>query len=204
MPPAAPLTIDPARLQALEAIEAVVGKIGNNPAARKLFLNARKAVEPDAVIPELDAAKPIEDALSQTNKKIDDFLAAQTKLEEERKAREVSDQFAAAWESSKRRVQERESYYDETIVEIEKLAKERNIVDFEAAAALWDKMHPPQALITPSGFGPFGLYQQTPAENDEAGKAIKALFDSRGEDSGALSNLIQMGLAEARGQRMAA
>lgn len=197
--------VDPARLKQLEGFEAVLNKIGNDKDARALFLQARKKIDPNAVIPEIDAAAPVNAAIETISKKIDTFLEGQAKAEAARKEREAVDSFNSNWESTKRAVQDREGYFDETIKEIEKLAQERQLPDFEAAAALWDKNHPPQTLATPSGFGPWGMFGNAGSADTEAHqKAMKTLIETHGEDQGVLSNLIQMGLAEARGQRFAA
>ena len=151
---------------------------------------------PNTAIPEIDAPAAV---LDEVAKERDARLALQKRLDDKEAADELkarNDAFAAEWAGKKSSLA-KQGYTDEGIVAIEKLAQERGIVDLEAAAALFDRLHPPAEPVSPNGFGGFDMF----ATSEEENKDMKALIDSRGEDESALRGLVNTALTDSRSGR---
>src|SRR5574337_1263076 len=80
-----------------KAVVDVVAKMMSNPAARRKVQEARKLVDPNAVIPEIDAAKPYEEKLDALAKALDEEKAARLKEKEEREASEKQGELKSRW-----------------------------------------------------------------------------------------------------------
>ena len=171
-----------------------VNAMMNDPKARKLVQQAQKIVNPNVVIPELDAAEPVlteMTALREENAKLAKRMDLE-KEERENSARIAS--FTQSWEAKKSGLRQR-GYTDEGITAIEALAEERGIVDLEAASALFDRLHPPAELADPTSFNSFTMF-----ENGTTNEDFKKLLEAQGDDSVAERNMINAALAEVRGQ----
>jgi hypothetical protein len=186
--------IDETELDNYRRVARAVQTMEKNPKSRKLILEANKAAFPDMVIPEIDAKNEVLEvanaataAATAAQKQIDGWIAAQ-------EAQKKVDEFRSAWEGKKNTLRN-QGYTDEGITKIEALAQERGIPDLDAAAALFDKLNPPPMPASPSGYGSFDLF----SPSDREGAEVKALLESKGEDSMALSKLIDSTLTEIRG-----
>ena len=62
--------IDENELAGLKSLQSTVQKWLGNPGARRKILEAQKVLDPNIVIPELDAAKPLEEALAKMDEKL--------------------------------------------------------------------------------------------------------------------------------------
>src|SRR5215469_17452183 len=71
----------------------LVGKMLKNPEARRRVLEAQKIIDPNTVIPEIDSAKPVHDAVTALGDKFDKALAEireeRTKEKEEKRLEEL-------------------------------------------------------------------------------------------------------------------
>lgn len=193
------IEIDEDELTATRGLVQVMSKMTGNPQARRLLQQARKLVDPDVAIPELDAAE-------STSKIVDEVRSELTKWREEQTARDrkaVEDaeksRFATNWNASKDALRQ-EGYFDETIAEIEQLAEKRGIPDLEAAAALYRKLNPPSEVSSPYSGQNLSLFEIKPDEKS----FMVAMMASQGEDEGSLRTEVNTALAEFRGQRRAA
>lgn len=188
------IEVEEADLLASRQLSTLVGKMMQNPKARRKVLEARKEVEPEAVIPELDAARPVESAVAEVSAKFDKFVEAQEKRDAEREAEAKRRAFQDEW-NEKREGLRASGYTDAGITAIEKLAEEKGIPDLEVAAAYFDRLNPPAMPVQSSGLGMFGIGEP---QKDDSG-LVKKLMDSKGEDEGALRELIGEALTEVRG-----
>jgi hypothetical protein len=181
-----------ASAQTVKAVQAMLA----NPKARSLLLNAQKIINPNAVIPEIDAKAPIE---AEIAKEREARLALEKRLDDEKAANEAAAKtrsFKDKWEADKADLR-RQGYTDEGVSKIEKLAEERGIPSLEAAAALFDKLNPPATVAAPSGgIGGWDLFQ--PAAEEDTN--MKKLLESKGEDNMALNSMINSALTEVRGK----
>ncbi len=194
-------------------IRAVNGMLAN-PAARKLLLQARKTADPNAVIPEIDAAAPINSTLDEIRAAMaaekqaaaDERTAAKAEREAEKAAREAEKEaerqaklvadFEANWTRQKAALRQ-EGWRDEGIAEIVAHAEKNGIADLEIAAAHWEKLHPPAEPVQPNSTGSWGFMDNIPDDD----KFVKAMIASKGEDEGALNAEINAALKDFRAQQ---
>jgi cytochrome P450 len=193
--------IEEADLKANQTLANTIQAMLRHPEARKRVLEAQKIIQPNAVIPEIDAAKPVTDAIEAMRKEMAEERAARQKeKEEELTARRVND-FKSSWERAKDTV--RGLYTDlneDGISAIEKMAEERGIADFEAAAALWRRDHPPATPQAPGGSG--WAFFEDPQDNVK--EFMEKQMASKGEDESGLARQVNSVLADIRGTKRAA
>ena len=175
------------------------GKLMSNPKARKLVQQATKEVDPTAVIPEIDSQTEVLGEVAAVRAEI----AAMKKADEDRRTQDESDKrlqaFQNSWNGQKDKLRS-QGWQDEGITAVETLAQERGLVDLEAAAALFEKIHPPSNPVSPATLGLGGFDLMTPPENDakDIEALVKSYGDSRSDDNTALSHLINAALTDVR------
>lgn len=191
----AKVEIDETEFQNSTKLRDTVAAILKNPSARRKMLEAQKEVFPDSVIPELDAAKPVADAVEAVKKEFADFKKAQ----EEQRAKDEQDRLdrdrTSKWTAGQQRLRER-GLTDEGIKAVEDLMVAKGIADHDDGFIIFERLHPPQTpAVSSSGSGPWGFMDQPDETLD---KNFKALIDSRGEDERAVNALINSALTEVR------
>jgi hypothetical protein len=196
----AKVEVEEADFLANQKVLGLVQKMVADPKARRKVLEAQKIVEPNTVLPTdyqdevMAEVKKTNDAVAALNKKYEDEKAAA-------EAQKRTDAFQKAWGDAKAQAI-KDGVQPEAVAEIEKLATERGIPDFEAATALYLKQHPPAAPAAPNagnGFGGFNFFE--PGPDDGAKKDMDALLASKGESEGTLNSMIGRALADSRGTR---
>lgn len=166
-----------------------------NKEARALLLKARKISDPSAVIPEIDAAEPVNAQVDEIKKMMAEEKAAREADKAERAQAEKLAEFARGWEKQRSKLRA-DGWRDEGIENIEKLAQERGIPDLEVAAAYFEKLHPPAEPVQPNGSGSWGFFGDQPEDDT----FIKAMLASRGDDEAALDREIAATLKDFRSQ----
>ena len=170
--------IDESELSGLRQLQQTVQKWMGNPATRQKVLEAQKILNPDAVIPEIDAKKPIEEALGKLDARFADF---EKRLDEDKAAREEAKKLAelnSRWSKGQNQLRE-QGYTQEGIDKIEKLMEERGIADHDAGAALFDRLNPPEQPILPQNSGFDMLTEAFSPAGDAAAEADrKMLFEN--------------------------
>lgn len=168
-----------------------------NPKARPLVLRAQKETFPDAAIPEIDAAKPIEDAVGAVRKEFEEFKAAQAKEKQDQEAQARTSAFIAQWELQKKNVRERyRDWNEKAIEEVEKFAQEKGIPDFEAAAARYRELNPPAQIAESSGSGGWNFFD---SPQDDIKDFMEKQMASKGDDDIGLDRQVRSVLAELHG-----
>lgn len=192
------IEVDEAAWLASQNLTKVVQQIVAHPEAKKLIQRARKIVDPNAPIPP-DPTEPLEAKIGELTKTIEEEKKA--RLEREAKQEEDGKiaAFKAEWDRQKSALAAR-GFTDEAIGEIEKHAQTEGIPNLRAAAADWEKLHPPAEPAAPSGFGSFNLFEPSEKEGDE----MKKLLETRGESESVLNSMVHKTLQDVRGQRRAA
>ncbi|MDE2097100.1 MAG: hypothetical protein KGL39_07630 [Patescibacteria group bacterium] len=169
--------VDEADLLRSRQLAEAIQKINAHPEGRKLLAKAQKTAFPEMPIPE----DYQDEVLRVVQEEREARLALEKKIAEEAAAREAAEkqrEFVSAWQRQQNAVRERyPELNEEAIKAIETMASERGIPDFEAAAALWVRDHPPATPATPSGFGAFNLFDQ-PAPEDDRAKYMDELMKS--------------------------
>lgn len=171
-------------------------KMMQNPKARQLLTESAKIVNPNAVTPELDAKNEVLGALAEERAeriKLQEQIAADRAARDEEKQLQT---FQRSWED-KRGSLRKLGYTDDGIEKIEQLAQERGIVDLEAAAALFDRMNPPQQVTASSGFAPFDTFNPSDRDNEN----FKALMEAKGDDPMTENKMIREALDDYRSGR---
>ena len=117
-----------------------------NPKTRSKLLGLVKDLNPDAPIPELDVAAPLQAQLEEFRKEIGGTVAElKDALTKDKQARDVTSVIER--ERSKLR---KMGYDDEGIAGIEKVMEDRGVVDYDMAAAYYDKTLPKPEPINDS------------------------------------------------------
>lgn len=188
--------IDESELLAQQSVTRAVNQMLANPKARKMLLAARKEADPDAVIPEIDAAAPLaaeQAALRQML--LDDKAERAADKAAAAEARSVQ-QFEDGWNRQKSALRNA-GWRDEGIEAVEQFARENAIGDLGIAADAWEKRHPPAEPVQPNGSGSWGFFDQP---SDAPDTFIKAMVETKGDNEGALDAEIQSALRDYRSQ----
>jgi len=148
-------------------------QLAENPATRKDVLRLTKKLKPDLPIPELDIEEHTHNAVSLSNKRVEDLEA---KLRERDALQDL--------EVRRNRLMKKGLIQNESdIEEVEKVMLEKGITNHEAAAEYWQWMKQ-SAAPTPSGYNPSAInkfdlskYWKNPVAGarDEAAKALNEL-----------------------------
>lgn len=187
--------VDEAQFLEAQGVIAAVNEILAHKDARQMMLKARKLANPKVVIPEIDAAAPINNEVAELRKIIEDDRRARAQEREEAAIAAKTAEFQNEWDKQKRRLRDA-GWRSEGIEAVEKHAQERGIGDLEVAAAHWEKLNPPQEPAMPNGGASWGFFDQ-PADDD---KFVEKLLSGRGEDESALSAEIASTLRDFRTQ----
>lgn len=190
------IEVDEVEYQNQQQLTRLYGSMMQDPKSRELLTKAAKIVNPKAVTPELDAKEEVLAALAAER---EERLALQASIaadKAERAEKENLQAFSTSWEQ-KRGSLRKLGYTDDGIEKIEQLAQERGIVDLEAAAALFDRMNPPQQVTASSGFAPFDTFNPSDRDNEN----FKALMEAKGEDPMTENKMIREALDDYRSGR---
>lgn len=184
--------IDETQLANYRNLSDLMGKMMADPNARKLVQQAHKAINPNVVIPEIDATKPIMEEIG----KVREELAAEKKAREDETTKRVEAERRAElngkWGQGQGRLRE-QGYTAEGIGAIEKIMEERGIVDHEVAAAYFDRLNPPTTPVASSG-NRFDIFSPEQRSDEN----IKMLFD--GKVDSFLNTTINQALKDVRGK----
>ena len=188
--------IDEEDLRASVTLRNTIGTWMKNPAARRKLLEAHRAADPKADIPELDQPDPIDARLTPVLTELADLRKA-AKDRDERDERDKSlGALKRSIEDGFDRLRRNEGLTQQGEEAINKLMEEKGITDPEIAYSHFIRMHPPQSLATPGSAGIFGvLSPPTDADTD-----VKALIASKGESTPVVDKMIRDALVEFRGQ----
>jgi hypothetical protein len=191
---------DEAELLASRSVVNTVNAMLANKDARKLLLQARKITDPNASIPEIDAAVPVRAEVDEMKKLLEEDRKERQK-ERDEQAQALAMERANAAVGQQRERLRAQGWRDEGIAEIEKFAAEHGVPDLEIAASHWEKLHPPAEPATPNGSGSWNFFDDQTSENDK--KFVETMINTKGEDEGALNAEIRAALTEVRGSQPA-
>lgn len=160
---------------------ALLEKLGANPKTRLGVQRLIKEIEPERVIPELDAAQPVLDEL----KALRDQIAAKEKAETERdaaRAKEAEERETAQKIERGRTMLRGKGYQKEGIEKIEKLMVDRDLGDFDAAMALFERDQPKENPAIPSSLNRSWDFLM-PGEDDKDTISAVTLPKGRGQEN---------------------
>lgn len=133
-------------------LEAAWTKLLSGP-QRQTVLKAYKEAFPDAVVPELDAAAPLNADIAALRKEFDDYREGVKKADEERrsKRREESAQNTVA--DGRRWLRTEKKLDDEGEKAVEQIMQDKGIADYEVAYHHWKAQQSPEPTSLPSAYG---------------------------------------------------
>ena len=191
------IEVDEATLAKNQQLVGLINKMLAHPEARKKVMAAHKDVDPTVVIPEIDAAKPLDDAMAAITKRMDDFMADQEKRAKDREDAERKATFVTNFEKGRAGLRAA-GVTDEGITAVEALMEKHGIIDHEIGWAAFSKLNPEPTPLPPApNFGFNGLFDSSDKNPDEF---LKAMHASRGLDEAALDRRIHEVITETRQQ----
>jgi hypothetical protein len=137
-----PVTIDDERAQVLEGANRLMDQLLTNPKTKHVVERAIKEIHP-AVVTDADRAQPLIAAITNVNKKVDQTINYL-------RSKELDGALGAQFD----KVKTDYGFTDEGIDELKKFMIAEKIPQAEAAAALWQRRHPPAPPQAPSLFAP--------------------------------------------------
>lgn len=180
--------VDESQWNSAQNVVRSVTEIMKDPKRRMRLLELQKEAEPNAVIPELDAARPVQEAIEGITKQ---FAELKTELQSEREKREQDEKlakFQARYEAG-RKLLAQNGYNEDGVKAIEKLMEERGIADHEDALVVYERLHPPQQPIKSMNTAVSGFLAA--AKDDGADELTKRLIASKGHDPWVLDRMIE-------------
>jgi hypothetical protein len=190
--------IEEADLLNYRHIHGMVDTIMRQPELRKTFLETAKKANPRLAIPEVDAAAPVLAAVGGIQKRLTDFLAAQT--ERERKAEEDGRirAFQSRWADQEQALL-RGGWQAKGIEGVKKFAEENGISDLGIAADAFERRNPQPDPARSSGGGWGNLFGGGAVSTEDT--FVKDMMNASGQDEGRLDREINATLADIRGAR---
>jgi hypothetical protein len=186
--------IEESQLGAYQKVTEELNRLLNNPKTRRMVLQAKKTLDPDAMIPELDAAEPLRQEQSALAEKIDQMQKRLEEAEEKRAERERLTELSKTWESGRNKLRA-SGYTDEGLANVEKFMEEKGVADHEVAAAAFERLHPPVEPVRSVGGNRFDLF----SADDRSSDHMKALLGNP-DDPMALDAIINDTLRQVRGR----
>jgi hypothetical protein len=182
--------VDESQWNSAQNVVRSVTEIMKDPKRRMRLLELQKEAEPNAVIPELDAQKPVQEAIDGISKKFDEFRAEMQTEREKRQNDDKLAEFTKKYEAG-RKVLGANGYNDDGIKAIEKLMEERGIADHEDALVIYERLHPPQQPIKSTSAAVSSFLAQARSDADGGDELNKRLIASRGQDPWVLDRMIE-------------
>lgn len=189
------IEVDELEFQNNKQLKDLVGKMLKNPDARRRVLEAQKIIEPNAAIPELDAAKPVQDAVAALSEKFDKAIGEIKADRDKEKDEARLASLQSRWRSGQDFLKAN-GYNEEGIKKVEDIMEKRGIASHEDAAKIFEFENPPPPPTTPSGMGSYNFFAK-----DNGGDDWKELLQSRGESESVLNKMTSAALADVRNQR---
>lgn len=157
--------IDETELVNYRNITGAVQKMLANPQTRSKLLEAQKIINPNAVIPEIDSAKPVYEAL--------DSMKAELKAAKEQREADLAEArkekamegLRSKWEAG--RIKARKAGYTEEGMQLlEAFMEEKGVADHEVAMPAFERLHPQQDMVDTSASGKFDVFGGIKQDDD--------------------------------------
>lgn len=132
------MEIDDAIARNLQAAAQLVDTLQKDPKTRRGFLGLIKTVKPDVSIPELDAAAPIEEAISKLTNEISSLKTSLSQKDAD-----------ADLAGERKRLKKDHAYTDEGIKELEKFMIDHNVGEHEVARLAMEASRPKPSPLRP-------------------------------------------------------
>ncbi len=171
----AKIEIEESELANLKAVNTFVEAGLKNPKTRTQLLGVQKTLNPEAVIPELDAAEGVMKSVNAISERLDGFMKKlderDTQSEETRRTNALQEKMTKGQQYLRD-----SGYGDDGVKKIEELMLQEGISSYAAGMAYFERLNPPPK---PSN----GSSSRWPAPiGDIASPDNKALWESQGDD----------------------
>jgi hypothetical protein len=189
--------IDEEDVRASVVLRNTVAKWMKNPAAHRKLLEAHKAFDPNAQIPELDQPDPVEARVAPV---ASELAALRKELADERSARAAKEQLdvlSNKIETGLARIARDENLTPDGIAAVRKLMEEEGITNPEIAWSHFTRLHPPQMPVTPGGNGAAWNFMEPPPDDQVD---LKKLIETKGESNQIVDKMVRDTLNDFRGQ----
>lgn len=169
--------IDESELENYKSLTGFIQKALANPKTRESILRAQKTLNPDASIPELDAAEPLRNELTAMREEMKTFREETLREKQDRDQAEKMSKMSQKWEQGRDRVRA-QGYSEDGIKAVEALMENEGILNHEAGLAYFERLNPPSDPIA-VGSSRFDLFGQKEGDDD----FMKSLMESGGDMS---------------------
>src|SRR5271155_4391710 len=186
--------IDETRLGSLNAVAQIADALLKNPKTRKKYLEAVKEARPDLPIPEIDAAAPVQNEISEIKKMVSETLEKFAKDRDDEKQDRVLSSVKERYAKGKQGLSDL-GYTPEGIADLEKFMESNGLTDFELARKAYEFDNPRPAPARPSRGNFWDAQEAKAAGSDDY---FKKLFETGGQDESVLDAQISTVLTEAR------
>ena len=153
----ATVEIDETELVNYRNITSAVQKMLANPQTRGKLLEAQKIINPNAVIPEIDSAKPVYEALDSVRAELKAVKEQREADLAETRKEKAMEGLRQKWEAGRVKAR-RAGYTVEGLQSLEAFMEEKGVADHEVAMPAFEKLHPPQDMVDTSGSGKFDVF----------------------------------------------
>jgi hypothetical protein len=185
--------IDEAELRSHRAVTEAMQKMLANPKTRGQLLRLQKTVNPDLVIPEVDAVEPFQAEMGEVKSALAGMQKMLADERAEREAERKQAELRTSWEQGRSKLRAA-GYTDEGLEMVEKFMEDKGIADHEVAAAAHERLHPPQQPVRSASSG-FDIF----SSNSRSDESLKALFENP-DNPMAIDALVNDALRSARGR----
>jgi len=181
-------------IQRLQTQDRTLHSLMGNPKAKKKILEAYKAANPEASIPELEIEEAAKAPVMALEKDIADLKKqlADEKAENEKNAKLAK--LGDSIESGMTKLRQA-GWFDEDLKKLREVMDERGIVDVDIAAAYYEKQHPPQEVVTPRGVGGWNFIDNV----QDGEKDLQKLLETKGNSEVLADKMARDALNEHRG-----
>lgn len=188
--------IDEAEYNQLKALQGAASKIVANPQARKLLEQAQKLTDPNAATPTIDEEEARLAPVKALEKTFADKIEALEKERADEKRQANIDVIAQRQTAGLARLR-KAGYTDEGVAAIQKLMDDKGLLEVEDAVAIFERNHPPQLPVSPSGIGGWNFTDMT----GEQDKSIADLIATKGDSEQVADRMARQALQDFRSQR---
>ncbi len=191
------IELDEEEVRRLAGLEKTVSTLWANPKARLLIQQAQKLVDPNAKTPDLDQQAQVMAPVEEVRKEFREYIAKTEAKEAEAEKTRTLNQIKQRHDEGIAVLRREHKYTDEGIKAVEALMEEKGILDPLDAAAVFERMHPPQTPVASSGGT--GAWNFTDVQTGDGDVYAKKLFDSKGQLDAIVEQEARVSIQEVRG-----
>lgn len=191
------IEIEEEQLASLQNTARTVQAMLQNPKTRRRVLEAYKEAVPTASVPEIEATAPYDEKIAGLEKTVTEFIKEMKDSRDKEKTDAEVERLRAQVEAGHKMLLER-GYTADGIKLVDEFRDRKGLVDYDDAIRLWELDHPAPQVSEPGDMRNMALVDAMHADA-EKNDFYKRLWESNGEDSGAVDRNVSSILSELRG-----